>query len=95
MCDRLGALSPGPLSLNERLWCGVLEPPVLGPPKLNWIDFLRGASSAYEMRLLPDAVSLGSGKGSSDSKETRGEDDDSEDMVFLDGFFGARYGGVS
>ena len=59
---------------------------MLAPPKLNWIDFLRGASSAYEMRLLPDPVSLGgSGNGSSDSKETRGEDDDSDDMVCVDG----------
>ena len=55
---------------------------MLASPKLNWIDFLRGASSAYEMRLLPVPVSLGSGKGSSDSKETRGEDDESDDMVF-------------
>lgn len=69
---------------------------MLAPPKLNWIDFLRGASSAYEMRLLPDPVSLGgSGNGSSDSKETRGEDDDRDDMVCVDGLFGARCGSVS
>lgn len=68
---------------------------MLGPPKLNWIDFLRGASSAYEMRLLPVPVSLGSGNGSSDSKETRGEDDDSDDMVVLGGFVGALCSSVS
>ena len=48
------------------------------------------------MRLLPDPVSLGgSGNGSSDSKETRGEDDDSDDMVCVDGLFGSRCGSVS
>lgn len=78
ICERLKFFSPGPLSLDDRR-CWRFSTP---PPKLNWIDFLRGASSAYEMRLLGLDVSL-SLRSESDSNDPLG--DETLDMVEWNG----------